>query len=224
MNGHPPPAAPPPRVDSTGLRRDNAPVMAEPAKPPLVKLICGLIASKVEWFDPAAEALAEALGPIDHASEIMDFDFTHYYDREMGSPLHRWFVSFAEPVEPDALVEAKLRTNAIEADFVRRYGGEVRRPINLDPGYVEWSKLVLASMKNFAHRIYLGRGVYAEVTLIYHRGRWDPLAWTFPDFASSRYHAFLSAVRDRLRQTSASPARPGSPESVEPQTPQEAGS
>ena len=74
------------------------------------------------------------------------------------------------------------------------------RPINLDPGYVDSPKLVLASMKNFAHRVYLGSGVYAEVTLLHRRGRWTPLEWTFPDYASGRYWPFLDQVRRRLRE------------------------
>lgn len=170
-------------------------MMAQPCEPPVVKMICGMIASRAAWLDAAAEELGRTFGPIDHTSETMDFDFTNYYDEQMGAPLVRRFVAFAEPVRADALVEAKRRTNAIEGDFARRFGGEVARPINLDPGFVEPSKLVLASMKNFSHRIYLGRGVYAEVTLMYRKGRWHPLPWTFPDYASGRYDAFLTAVR-----------------------------
>ena len=80
------------------------------------------------------------------------------------------------------------------------YAGPVRitRPINLDVGYVAPAKLVLASMKDFAHRIYLGRGVYAEITLQYRKGRWESLHWTFPDYASRAYDAFLTEVRHRL--------------------------
>jgi len=157
-----------------------------------------MISSRGDWLDAAAEAMAKAFGAIDEVSETMDFDFTHYYDEAMGSPLYRRFVSFAKPMPPDTLAEAKLRTNDIEAAFPRRPGGAVARPVNLDIGYVERSKLVLASMKNFSHRVYLGRGVYAEVTMQYHAGRWQPLPWTFPDYASGRYDAFLLAVRDRL--------------------------
>jgi hypothetical protein len=172
--------------------------MAEASVPPVVVWICGMISSRREWLDQAAGALARAFGPVDIAGEIMDFDFTHYYDRQMGSPLLRQFVSFRDAPPPDTLVEAKLRTNAIEADFAARYGqADLPRPVNLDVGYVESSKLILASMKNFSHRIYLGRGVYAEVTMLFRRGQWERLAWTFPDFRSGRYDAFLSAACDR---------------------------
>ena len=174
--------------------------MAEPSDPPVVKLICGVICPRAELLDAAAEELAKAFGPIDISSQTMDFDFTHYYDRQMGSPLLRRFVGFAQPVAADVLAEAKLRTNALEADLAGRFARQagVPRPANLDVGYIEPSKLVLASMKNFSHRIYLSRGVYAEVTLLYHRRQWQALPWTFPDYRSGRYDAFLSAARQRL--------------------------
>jgi hypothetical protein len=160
-----------------------------------------MISARVELFDAALEALAARFGPVDVLSETMPFDFTHYYDRQMGSPLFRRFTAFERLIDPAALVEAKLATNAIEAEIAARGVGRVPRPINMDPGYVESSKLVLASMKNFSHRIYLGSGVYGEVTLMYHKGRWDALAWTFPDFASERYHPFLTSVRERLMES-----------------------
>jgi len=182
--------------------------MADVSEAPVVKLICGMISSRGKLFDAAAEELARAFGPIDHTSEVMGFDFTHYYDDEMGTPLYRRFVSFAEPVAPDVLAEAKLRTNAMEADFARRLAGPPKRPINLDPGYVEPSKLVLASMKNFSHRIYLARGVYADLTLMYRHGRWEPLGWTFPDYASGRYDEFLTAARRLMPAPSGEGAAP----------------
>lgn len=196
--------------------------MAEASKPPTVKLICGMISARKELFDEALARLTAALGGVELVSEIMDFDFTQYYDEEMGRPLFRRFIAFERPVSPEVLVEAKLTTNEIEREFAARMGrlspGDPaveqlarlagkefpppapRRPINLDPGYVDSPKLVLASMKNFAHRLYLGRSVYGEVTLMYHKGRWDPFPWTFPDYASGRYHPFLTAVRQRLRE------------------------
>ena len=178
--------------------------MAQPALPRPVKLICGMITSRRELFDQAAGELTQAFGPLDLVSEIMDFDMTDYYNRQMGSPLYRRFVSFSRPMQPDALVDAKLKTNDIESLFADRAsrlaGGTAGppRPINLDPGYITPAKLILASMKDFSHRIYLARGVYAEVTLMYHKGRWEPLGWTFPDYASGRYDAFLTEARSRI--------------------------
>ena len=174
--------------------------MAEPTVPPFVKLICGMISADPGLFDRARELLREVFGATDVESETMDFDFTHYYDAEMGSPLYRRFVAFAEPVKPDVLAGAKRATNEIESRLAGACGGRARRPVNLDVGYVGTSKLVLASMKDFAHRVYLGGGVYAEVTLLYRSGRWERLGWTFPDYASPRYHGFLTAAREALRR------------------------
>lgn len=176
------------------------PRMAEPTEPLPVKLLCGMISADHDLFQQAMGPLAEAFGPTDLVSEVMDFDFTSYYQPQMGSPLYRRFVSFERLVPPDVLAEAKLRTNAIEADFSPAGPDAPPRPINLDPGTVAPAKLVLASMKDFSHRIYLGRGVYAEITLMYRKGRWESLDWTFPDYASGRYDAFLTEVRDRLRR------------------------
>ncbi|GAH82548.1 unnamed protein product, partial [marine sediment metagenome] len=169
------------------LRRAGVTIrrMAKASQPPRVKLICGMISSQPAMMDQARSALCKLHGEADLTSEVMDFDFTHYYDRQMGSPLFRQFVAFGELVCPDVLAEAKLGANALERDLASRAAdrsslrGEPARPINLDPGYVESSKLVLASMKNFSHRIYLGRGVYGEVTLLYRCSRWEPLEWTF---------------------------------------------
>jgi len=173
--------------------------MAKACKPPAVKLICGMISGEVGLFDAAAQVMAASFGPVEALGEIMDFDFTHYYDAVMGSPLYRRFVSFVGPHSPDSLADGKIRTNAIEAEFAAAgRGSGPARPINLDVGYVEAAKLVLASMKNFSHRIYLRDGVHAEVTLMFRRGLWESLAWTFPDFRSGRYDAFLTNVRNGL--------------------------
>ena len=75
---------------------------------------------------------------------------------------------------------------------------DLPRPVNLDPGIIEPSKLVLASTKNFSHRIYIGDGMYAELTLSFCRGKWQSFPYTFPDYKEERYHDFLSKVRDRL--------------------------
>lgn len=185
--------------------------MAEPSEPSKVKLICGIIAASRELLAQAVESLRSAFGPVDIVSDVMDFDTTHYYDHEMGQPLYKQFVAFADLVQRDSLIAAKRLTNEIERQFATklvRQGETVagdsqplpRRPINLDPGYIEPSKLVLASMKNFSHRIYLGKGVYAEVTLMFHKDGWEAFAWTFPDYASGRYFPFFTQARTRMRQ------------------------
>ena len=159
-----------------------------------------MISGNEDLFDAAVESMAGDFGPVDLNSEIIPFDLTEYYNDEMGSSLWRKFVAFEPLAGPKVLCEAKHRTNEIEAEIADGFPDDAPRPINIDIGYVAPAKLVLASMKDFSHRVYLGDGVYAEVTLLFRQGRWEPLEWTFPDFALGRYDAFLTAARNRLNE------------------------
>jgi hypothetical protein len=168
-------------------------------RPPLpVKLIVGILTSLPEILPEAEAHLTAAFGPIDARSELYPFEWTGYYNETMGAPILRRFLSFRELIAAEALAPAKIRTNELEALLAAAHGG-VRRPINLDPGYLEQSKLVLASAKNFSHRILLAGGVYGEVTLQHRDGGWHSLPWTFPDYGSERYHPFFSSLRERYR-------------------------
>lgn len=180
--------------------------MAQASEAPMVKLICGMISAEPAILDEAAGEMERRVGEIEAVSETWPFDFTEYYYEQMGRPLWRRFVSFAGLRAADGLAGVKVITNAIEAGFAARPGARVSRPVNLDPGYIEESKLVLASMKNFSHRIYLSQGVFAELTLMHRGVAWGALPWTFPDFASRRYDAFLSEVRGSLRAAKRSQA------------------
>ena len=175
--------------------------MAAILEPDKVKLICGMISANCDFFEESQGRLVRRYGAVDVASDSMPFDFTHYYDDQMGGGLHRQFVAFERLIDPSDLAGIKLATNGLEDEFSAAAApGAAKRPVNLDPGYIAPSKLVLASMKDFSHRIYLANGVYAEITLQYHHGCWDSLPWTFPDYGSGRYDAFLTAARKRLRE------------------------
>ncbi|NLF30385.1 MAG: DUF4416 family protein [Planctomycetes bacterium] len=175
--------------------------MAQAHPPAPAKLIVGLLAGREAWLEAGRAALVERFGPADIESEVMAFDFTDYYRREMGEGLLRQFLAFERLIAPDDLAAIKLATNAMEADLASRFA-DVARPVNLDPGYVTTAKLVLASAKDFSHRIYLSHGIYAEMTLRVVRGRWESAPWTFPDYASGRYDVFLTAARERLKAQS----------------------
>lgn len=174
-------------------------------------MICGLLCADPALLGRMRSRLEAAFGPADLAAEILPFDFTHYYDEEMGRPLYRSFLAFERLIDPQRLAEIKIATNDLEdrcAESVRRgeepWNASVSppaRPINLDPGYLTPAKLILASMKDFSHRIYLRDGVYAEVTLQYRDG-WRTLPWTFPDYASGRYDEFFTRAREALRRQS----------------------
>jgi len=158
-----------------------------------VKLIVGMLAGSPQALDLGMVALAQTLGPVDYASDDLPFDYTDYYCAELGPHILRRFVAISDLVDPGRLADIKVQTNGLEDSL--RQGG--RRTVNLDPGYICGGKLVLATTKDNAHRIYLGQGIYAEVTLIYRGRRFCPLPWTYPDYASGDYDPILRVIRER---------------------------
>jgi hypothetical protein len=168
--------------------------MGEINKPMREKLIAGYIFKDTEIYQKAKKAMAAGFGPVDYESPEFDFDFTEYYETEMGPGLKRRFVSFKKTVDPAALAGAKIFSDKIERRFF--YPGTKNRQINIDPGLISQSKLVLATTKNFAHRIYIGKGIYAEVTLRYQKGCFTTLEWTYPDYATEKYQSALNEIRE----------------------------
>jgi hypothetical protein len=140
----------------------------------------------------AVRRLEQELGEVDLSSEPFAFDCTDYYQAEMGPGLVKQFFSFSLLRPPEFLFRLKRRTAACERTHRSPLGG---RLVNLDPGYWSDAKLVLASTKNYSHRIPLGRRVYAEVTLRVNRGRLEPLDWTYRDYRSPLALDFFSRVR-----------------------------
>lgn len=165
--------------------------------PQKVKLITGLIASDAALFDEVKRKLEKALGnKIDFESEAIDFVHTAYYADEMGQTLKRKFLSFKKPVDLRKIYKAKLASNKIE----RRFSKNGKRSVNIDPGYVDLSKLVLFSTKDYTHRIYLDRGIYAEVTLFYKDKTFNPWPWTYPDYKTDTYIGIFNSIRERYRE------------------------
>lgn len=121
----------------------------------------------------------------------MFFDRTQYYAREMGWPLYRRFVSFEELISPETLVELKLTTNAIENEYL--FQGN--RQVNIDPGYISAERLILSTGKNYVHRVYLGKGIYADLTLVFKRGSFRPLEWTYRDYSAPEMIAYFNELR-----------------------------
>jgi hypothetical protein len=158
-----------------------------------VKLIVPMLSTRADAFGRAERALAERLGPTDCVSGDLSFTYTDYYTPELGQGILRRIVSFRDLVDPGVLAQIKTWTNTLEDGW--RVGG--RRAINLDPGYICGGKLVLATTKDHAHRIYLGQGIYAEVTLLYRSGAYITLPWTYPDYASGDYSRVLLEMRSR---------------------------
>ncbi len=166
--------------------------------PPPVKFFAGVLTSRPGLAAQIEERLSHELGTVDVRSDHFPFDTTGYYEEQMGSPITRYFLAFTELRSQTALAEIKLKTNQIEEAFSQQDCG-VRRPVNLDPGYIEQAKIVLASTKNFYHRILLADGIYAEVTMHFENGAWQAFPWTFPDFRSGRYNPFFTELRKTYR-------------------------
>ncbi|MBW1713466.1 MAG: DUF4416 family protein [Deltaproteobacteria bacterium] len=170
--------------------------MSRPDEPNPVKLIVGLLAPTAELAQWAVSHLEWVLGPVDLISEAVPFDWTDYYRPELGPGLTRRWISFLELVNPGRLAEFKLVAVDLEQKLARPDG---RRRVNLDPGLLSLEGLVLASTKKAGHRIYLGQGVWAELTLIFEEGRFKAFKWTYPDYAAGLFMDFAQALRKRYK-------------------------
>ena len=155
------------------------------------KLVMPILISRIQMRSSLLEELQSRYGPIDYMSTDLPFHYTRYYDEEMGTPITRFFVSFLRLIDPGILAGVKTGTNALENRF--REGG--KRKVNIDPGLLSLSRFVLASSKDGSHRIPLSAGVFAEVTLVYERGSYRPLQWTYPDYRSDEYLEILADIR-----------------------------
>ena len=173
--------------------------------PKPVKLIVGILAANRQCLRAAVEAVESKFGQVDFLSDIWPFDSTDYYRDQIGPHILRQFVSIERLLDPGRLAAIKHRTNKLERRLARKLGLPVPRPVNLDPGIVEASKLVLATTKNYAHRIYIGKKIYAEVTLVFDKGSWRPLEHTYPDYRQQCYLDFFAKVRTRLLEQLRSP-------------------
>jgi hypothetical protein len=156
-----------------------------------VKLFTAILWAQSDSLSAATEILESCWGEIDFSGADHPFDMTDYYEAEMGKNLNRRIVSFLHPVPPDCLVSAKHRCNEIEDSLARDEG----RLVNLDIGYLDHNKIVLASFKSAGQKIYLGEGVWADLVGRYRQGRYCPFEWTFPDFRDGRYDQELLEIR-----------------------------
>jgi len=165
-----------------------------------VKLFVGMLSAYPGAFADAESSLTDALGPVDLRSDLFAHEFTEYYRDEMGQPLVRYFAAFDRLIAPGELAAVKRLTGEVEARMAADGEWPVVRPMNLDPGYIAPSKLVLSSTKDYSHRIYLDGGIYGEVTLLFRHGTWHEFEWTYPDYRTPAYHEFFTGVRERLME------------------------
>ena len=167
--------------------------MSTPKAPDPAKLVISVFMKDKGLLEKIFSRLEALAGPLDMMSKWLDFDFTDYYYKEMGQPLFRRILAFRSLIAQEDLAGIKLATNAIEQEFSNR--GE--RQINIDPGYLLRSRFILATGKDYSHRIYIGQQIYADLTLMYTKQGFKTLEWTYPDYASPRVFAFLTQVREK---------------------------
>jgi len=167
--------------------------MGEIKLPKDVKLFTAVMFKDAELLSEIKTTLIQAWGSIEETSEIFDFIHSEYYQDEMGTGLKKQFWIFTRLVRPDFLPDAKLLTNQIEAQYLEAG----KRVINLDPGYLSAAKLILATTKNYMHRIYLRDGIYGDVHLKVSQRRLVPNEWTYPDYKTEETLVFFNHVRKK---------------------------
>lgn len=165
--------------------------MAHTQAPEPIKYFVAILFPTPEALAVGKQELSAAWGTLDFEGEDHPFDMTDYYEPEMGTPLYRRLVAFEQLMLPTELVEMKLRCNQIEDTLAI----EGKRIVNLDAGYLDHNKIVLASAKGAGQKIYLDKGIYADLVGRYEKGRYQPFHWTFPDFKDGRYDKELLAIR-----------------------------
>jgi hypothetical protein len=174
--------------------------MAEPRPPLPALLVVAAFSRHADALAAARQLLEREFGLAGLAGEPFPFDQTAYYEATMGADLRKQLLAFRDLVAPERLAEIKLRTNALEQELASAGAFPEPRPLNLDPGLLTLGKFLLATTKDQAHRVYLRDGVYAEVTLRYHAGAFEPWPWTYADYRTPHVHAFLRQARDYYRQ------------------------
>ncbi len=162
-----------------------------------VKLIAGLISNDAGLFDKIKLILEKKFhNTVDFESPLLDFIHTDYYNEEMGFNLKRKFLSFKRKVPLENIEKVKLLAKAVE----NRTSINGKRTINIDPGYLDLSKLVLFSTKDYSHRIYISKGIFAEVTLYYKDKKFNPWPWTYPDYKTKEYISVFDSIRELYKK------------------------
>jgi len=149
-----------------------------------------------EFLERAVDNLVSSYGEIAYRSDELKFDKTDYYESEMGKGLNRVFVAYDPLIERDQLSEKKLIAVKVEQSYTE----DDCRLVNIDPGLLSFENILLSTCKNFSHRIYIGKGVFAEVTLIHKGGNYQSLEWTYPDYASDKIKLVLNEMREKYKE------------------------
>ena len=172
--------------------------MGEIQEPAPVLLIIAASCRYQAALDWGRDRGVQQFGALALSSAAFDFTETDYYTATMGDGLKKQFFAFEKLIDAAELASIKRTTNEWESEYAALGQHAELRPLNLDPGYITPAKLVLASTKDHAHRIYLQRGIFAEVTLAFRGRKWQPLEWTYPDYRREDYQQFFTECRESL--------------------------
>ncbi len=164
----------------------------KPEEVGLVKLFTGVLYTDEKLLQRTKAALEEYYGSIDFESDTFEFTISEYYRPEMGWPIFRLFWTFDPLINPKQIAKIKIECNDIENALAVRG----KRKINLDPGYMDYDKIVLASAKYNGQKVYLDYGIYADLTLRYEKGDFYPYPWSFPDFKGGDYNKTFLRIRE----------------------------
>jgi len=172
--------------------------MSIPKEAKLAKLLISILLNEKNLFYSVFCDLQEKFEITDTVSSWLNFDYTNYYEPEMGTPLFRRIITFKKLIKQSDLAEIKNFTNLIELKYLQNS----KRLVNIDPGYILGERFVLATGKNYSHRIFIGNGIYADLTLIYQNKSFNKLPWTYPDYASPQILNWLEKIRNKYLQDS----------------------
>jgi len=167
--------------------------MSKLIEPPRVKLIIGLIFKTSSPIEKCIMNLQKRFGQVDFKSDPLAFDYTSYYEEEMGRELSRIIISYERLIKRDKLLNVKVTCSKLE----QKYSKNGNREINIDPGYIAAEHLILATGKGFYHRPYLGKGVYADLTLVFKNKEFIPLEWTYPDYRTYTLRNLFKRIREK---------------------------
>lgn len=173
--------------------------MATPKPPPPCVQLVAVFSRHASAIEASRRLVQESWGTISLTSELFDHSETTYYEQEMGPELHKQFWILSGNYDPATLASCKLQSNSWEAELAAELNHSESRPVNIDPGYLTLTKLVLASAKDRAHRIYLSDGIYAEECLFYLDHRWQARPWTYPDYQRADFQSFFVEAREHLK-------------------------
>lgn len=167
--------------------------MALPEYPEKVQYFIAVLWRELSALEKLKQVLPHYFGSLDFVGNPYPFDLSDYYLPEMGDQLQRSMISFLNLENPDFLVQSKLQSNEIENQFSKNN----QRSVNIDIGYLDHNKVVLASCKNAGQKIYLSQGIYADLILRYKARKYHPFEWSFLDFKEDRYQEDLLEIRKR---------------------------